>query len=1265
MSELHKAKEKIKGLRKNQQLEWIERGPGNVGGRTRGIVVDPDDPNYNTWYAGSVSGGVWKTTNAGQSWEEITPNLPNLATSALAMSESNPDVMYAGTGEGFCNVDNINGSGIWKTTDRGLTWTQLPQTANNVLFRNITRIIIDPNDENVVLVSATPGSFNESDFPTSSIFRTTDGGKTWVSVLEAFLTRVEDLIANPQNFNTQYATISGIGFTNSFVFKSLDGGLTWKESSKGITTLGRLEIAMAPSDTNKLYISAEGGEFGSTLFVSTNAGQSWITATDVIQNIDWLGGQGCYDNTIAVNPFNSNQIYVGGINIWKMDVNIDMISGVSGTEFNGTETFWSFVNTQGSDFDAGGFLAENFFGALETEESDYTSVELRFGPGRSQKGHRFYRDADLETYLYRDYVDVPFELWDTDNNRQLMVAFRDHEDNGTFDLEDIITNETNGSDREYIFITAVDYSDTPNPNIVANITYKNIYGLWIEALLGVGVVDFNNVPESSYKINWGLTGKAEIVTTNITDGYEEFGGSPKGVHVDQHNIVFVVTDEQNESFRMIHATDGGVWYTDDAGETFTSTLNEYNTSQFYGVDKQNGADKYVGGTQDNGSWASPLNSDKSSDWISVPSGGDGFEAIWHYKDSNKLMVTSQHNSIYRSLDGGVNLELTSGNGLDDAGSGASPFFTKIADSKQDPDLVFAVGASGVWRTNNFAGNWDLIQIDPLAWNKGDIRFSQITTSLASPYVVWTGKILSQDFPLFVSTDGGLTFNETKDFTDVPMGSITGLATHPTDEKTAYALFSFSKSPKTLKTTDLGQTWTDISGFGTGSESTTGFPDVATYCLLVMPYNTDIIWVGTEIGLFETTDGGASWSIADNGLPSVGIWDMLIVNNEVVVATHGRGIWSVELPELNNYEPQDVILSPKLFPVVQNITGAAINYKLPENYDSTQVIINGQVVTSVLQNSVGNFGYDIIVTEAQEVAVQILSYLNDDIYNSITRTKKILKLNGVANSYQSDFAQRPDDFAGEGFEVKLIDGFDNFAIHSDHPYRNNQNLAYTLKTPIRVASSNATMTYEDIAIIEPAEEGNDFGDSEFWDYVIVEATKDGLNWEQLLDGYDARFEDNWLNLYDSVNDPTDANYVKHELNLLDKFAPGDEILIRFRLFSDTNRNGWGWAIKSIVIQSNITDVEDAEGLPNQYTLDQNYPNPFNPTTTIRFGIPKESNVKLKVYNSIGQEITTLVNEALKPGFHLVNFNASNIASGVYFYRIEADNFIEVKKLVLLK
>jgi len=187
----------------SNQLNWIERGPGNVSGRTRSLLVYPGDPTFNTWIAGSVSGGVWKTENAGQTWTELTADLPNLATSTLAMGTSNPNVIYAGTGEGFFNVDQVDGSGIWKSMDGGATWEQLTATANNPDFQNIMRLIVDPSNENVVLAATAVGRNFVSNPPSGGIFRSNDGGVSWTRGynsgpdIPGSENDVQQIIANP------------------------------------------------------------------------------------------------------------------------------------------------------------------------------------------------------------------------------------------------------------------------------------------------------------------------------------------------------------------------------------------------------------------------------------------------------------------------------------------------------------------------------------------------------------------------------------------------------------------------------------------------------------------------------------------------------------------------------------------------------------------------------------------------------------------------------------------------------------------------------------------------------------------------------------------------------------------------------------------------------------------------------------------------------------------------------------------------------------
>ena len=151
-------------------------------------------------------------------------------------------------------------------------------------------------------------------------------------------------------------------------------------------------------------------------------------------------------------------------------------------------------------------------------------------------------------------------------------------------------------------------------------------------------------------------------------------------------------------------------------------------------------------------------------------------------------------------------------------------------------------------------------------------------------------------------------------------SYTAIYSHPTEDSTVYLLSSYAQWPKVLESKDLGQTWKDLSGFnypippGTPYRgiSSRGFPDVPVWSLAVMPHDPNIIWVGTDIGLLETTDRGLTWNMVSSsstGFPYVFIWDMKVKDQgEVVIATHGRGIWTAKIPELESYEPKQNLVT---------------------------------------------------------------------------------------------------------------------------------------------------------------------------------------------------------------------------------------------------------------------------------------------------------------------------------------------------------------------
>ncbi len=1255
-------------------LPWMERGPGNVAGRARIILVDPEDATHNTWFVGTASGGVWKTPDAGLTWEELTVGVPNLATTTLAMPLSNPNVIYMGTGEGFGTFAFIYGQGIWKSTDKGGSWEQLASTAGDDRFTNTMRLVVDPNDENVLVAATSTGARNNIG-ETSYIFRSTDGGQSWTKTYESSVSgssgRVEQVVTDPQNFAIQFATVNGTG-----VLKSEDGGATWVEVFAVRDTgasLGRMEMAVSPSDASVVYVAAEGGSAsGSSLYASSDGGATWQkTGAQNGRNLDWLGGQGWYDNTIAVHPFDPATVYVGGIDLMEIKLTGEDASEKI-TRFDESET----SNVFGLLFQrTGPQLAENFFAESDILPADFVSLEVRFGPGKSQKAHRFVLSNASFSFEYQDYVDVPFELWDVENNSQLMVAIEDGNGNGQWDLID-----GGSAAEEGLFLISADYdAASPHGPSTENLFSRALYAVILEAVNAQ--VDVTSLPEMNLRV---VVETAPVKGTSInpvTDGYGQYGGRAKGVHVDHHYILLHPTDEANGDYLFLNANDGGIAFSSDKGATFTQSgetfsqlpdgggttntpLRGLNTSQFYGADKMNGADRYVGGTQDNGSWVSPAEADVNSAWIQAPS-GDGFEAAWHYRESNWIIETSQFNNFLRSQDGGKTWQQ-----LNVPGSG--PFLTRVGKSNQDADLIFGVNNAGVIRSEDFGSTWTQVAIPGWQLLDGTVRIS-----IASPDIVWAASAMTSSQPPFVSTDGGQSFAPTNAYTNEPLGPLTDMVTHPTDPNTAFALFSFADAPKVLKTTDLGQTWVDLSGYGSGT-SNNGFPDVATYSLLVMPFDENLIWAGTEIGLFVSTDGGQQWAYADNGLPAVAIYQMRIVNDEVVLATHGRGIWSVALPELEGYEPPSVILKPTLTEVTGGLGGTinlAVQLRAP--YDSTLVLVDGEVVRKIEQNAdrfAAQVELMVSASEVRTLDIQAAAYVGGTPYFSAKREVTVAPVFDARTSYTSDFATPPVEMLLDGFTQEAPAGFSDGALHTTHPYPDQTEYVAMLLAPIIVASQDAILQYDDVAIIEPGENGAPFGDPAFYDYVVVEGSSDGgLSWTALADGYDATYNGAWLNAYDDAEAGSAGLFVQHQVDLLQTFNAGDEILIRFRLSSDESATGWGWAIDNLRIQDQTaTSIDDETGIPAVFSLSDNYPNPFNPVTTIGYSLATATQVEMAVYDVAGRRVRLLVpQQEQAAGTYSVTWDGRNdagapVASGMYLYRMQTDaGFVASRKMILLK
>jgi photosystem II stability/assembly factor-like uncharacterized protein len=322
------------------EMHWRCIGPFR-GGRTVAISGVAHQPNV--FYMAAVDGGVWKTTDFGNTWTPIFDDQPTGSVGALAVSESNPNVIYVGSGEGLQRPDLSTGDGIYKSTDAGKTWAHLGLRD----AYQIASIVIDPQDSNRLFVAALGHPYGPN--TERGVFRSTDGGQTFQKVLyKDENTGAADLVLDPSNPRTVYAVLwaarvapweirSGESFitAGSGLFKSTDGGDNWRPLTAGLPGaedgLGRIGIAISTTQPNRLYATLEAKKDRAGIYRSDDSGESWTqVSTD-----HRIGGRGPGAMGIAVAPDNPDIVYVANTSSWKST--------------DGAKTFVGFKGAPGGD----------------------------------------------------------------------------------------------------------------------------------------------------------------------------------------------------------------------------------------------------------------------------------------------------------------------------------------------------------------------------------------------------------------------------------------------------------------------------------------------------------------------------------------------------------------------------------------------------------------------------------------------------------------------------------------------------------------------------------------------------------------------------------------------------------------------------------------------------------------------------------------------------------------------------------------------------
>lgn len=316
-------------------------GPAFMSGRISDIAIHPEDDNV--WYVAVGSGGVWKTTNAGVTWESLFDGQDSYSIGCITIDENNPNVVWVGTGEDVGGRHVAYGDGIYKSEDGGATWQNMGLKESE----HISRIVIHPDSSDVLWVSAqgplwSPGGER-------GVFKTRDGGKTWGKVLgDEEYTGATDLLIDPRNPDLLYAatwqhhrtiaTYMG-GGPKTAIYKSADGGENWVKLEKGLPAgnMGKIGLAISPQNPDVVYAAIELDRRKGGVFRSDDHGASWKKMSETVS-----GATGPhYYQKLYASPDAFDRLYLCDVRIQVSDdggknwtkIEVASIPGVPETAF--------------------------------------------------------------------------------------------------------------------------------------------------------------------------------------------------------------------------------------------------------------------------------------------------------------------------------------------------------------------------------------------------------------------------------------------------------------------------------------------------------------------------------------------------------------------------------------------------------------------------------------------------------------------------------------------------------------------------------------------------------------------------------------------------------------------------------------------------------------------------------------------------------------------------------------------------------------------
>lgn len=791
----------------------------------------------------------------------------------------------------------------------------------------------------------------------------------------------------PDNWRSEayrHISLNNVSLSNSL------NALTWTQLGPG-NIGGRIRaVAVHPTDPNTVYIGAVSGG----VWKSTNGGTSWTSLADFMGNIAVCA--------LVIDPNNSNTIYAGtGEGFFNLDairgagIFKSTDAGASWTQLPSTNNV-NFYYVNDLDFDAvNGVLyaatrkglyssndgGVNFTAKVTAGGSDANCMDIEIALTNPRtifatfglfSQAEIWRSTDAGVSFAQNMALANFgriEMAVSKSNPA--VAYASFMDLSTYGTGAIIYTTNTG--------TNWFYATVPGPSYSGAATYTGGQA-WYDNILAVDPDNANNLLAGGID-NWKTT-DGGTNWTQKTNWYT-WSGAPPYVHADQHAYVFAPSN----SNIVYLGNDGGMYKSTNKGESWSSLNNNLFITQFYyGAVNPTGT-VYAGGTQDNGT----LRSTGSSNWTEIL-GGDGGATEIDFNNTNNIYMEYINLAFFKSTDGGATFfksmnGIPTGPNFYDGTTDRTQFISPFSMDPNNSSTIVA-GTYRVWRTTNGAANWSAISGDLTGDGSGGsgATVSTVIVAKGNSNVIYAG---CSNGRVQVTTDGGSSWNLR--ISGLPNLAITRIATDPNNPTTAYVTFSgYQASSKIYKTTNYGSNWTNISG---------NLPNIPTNCVVVNPANGNNIFVGTDLGLFSTANGGSTWVQDVAGMANVPVFDLdyRSSDNKLFAATHGRSMFATQITtsveEISNEIPKEFDLSYN-YPNPFN-PSTKFKYALPEGRNVKIVIydINGSKVTELVNNYQGAGAYEVTWNGKNDSGQQVASgtYIYQVNAGSFSQTKKMIML----------------------------------------------------------------------------------------------------------------------------------------------------------------------------------------------------------------------------------------------------------------------------------